>query len=255
MGTTRVRYEVRGTGQDVVVLLHGLNGTAAVWEPVDEVLARIWTGRRVLVDLPGHGGSEWLDCYALGIVAAAVATALREFDEPVNILGHSMGGVVGVALASDWFGLPVRRVVGLGIKTVWSSEELERAASARDRRPRWLKSRAEAEQAYLRSAGIASEGATEALLRQGVTDGPDGYRVTTDPRAPSLAGPWMQQVFGAAQAPIHLVRGAADPMVDLGALLPFDSRVEEIAGAGHNAHLEQPEAVARLIAVGKNDPA
>ena len=107
MGAPHVRYEVRGSGEDVVVLLHGLNGTTAVWESVDAVLARTWPGRRVLVDLPGHGGSEWLDTYALGVVASTVASALREFvrpvrgkagdpfvecDESVDIVGEDAGG-------------------------------------------------------------------------------------------------------------------------------------------------------------------
>ena len=53
------------------------------------------------------------------------------------MLGHSLGGVVGLVLASDGFPVPVHAVIGLGIKVAWSRQELDRAqAAAHDRGPR-----------------------------------------------------------------------------------------------------------------------
>ena len=46
------------------------------------------------------------------------------------MLGHSLGGVVALALGSGRFAVPVQAVIGLGIKVVWADEDLVRAQAA-----------------------------------------------------------------------------------------------------------------------------
>ncbi|AIJ25511.1 alpha/beta hydrolase fold protein [Amycolatopsis methanolica 239] len=78
-------------------------------------------------DLPGHGRSEPLPRYSFGALAAAVAEVVPA-GTTVAVLGHSLGGVVALTLASGWFGVRVSGACGLGMKVRWSDEELARAA-------------------------------------------------------------------------------------------------------------------------------
>ncbi len=104
-----------GAGDPVLLLLHGLGATGEVWDGLVSSLAGRWPGEILVADLPGHGRSAPLARYSFGALTAALAGAL-EPGRPVAVLGHSLGGVVGLALASGWFGVPVPAVCGLGIK-------------------------------------------------------------------------------------------------------------------------------------------
>src|SRR3954471_21756388 len=118
----RLRVRRGGSGDAVVLLLHGLGATGDVWQGVQEQLAD-GTCRWIAPDLPGHGRSEPLERYSFGHLTAALAPLLDR-EEHVVVLGHSLGGVLGLALASGWFGGSVDRVCGLGIRVAWSAAEL-----------------------------------------------------------------------------------------------------------------------------------
>ena len=122
------RVQQGGDGESVLLLLHGLGATGDVWNRLHNVLRRRWPGRWVTPDLPGHGGSGPLPGYSFGHLAAAVARMVPSATRLV-VLGHSLGGVVALALASGWFGVRVSAVGGLGIKVAWTEEELARAGA------------------------------------------------------------------------------------------------------------------------------
>lgn len=92
-----------GAGGDrAVVLLHGYSASVEWWDRVASAL----TGRRVIaIDLVGHGGSEaprGNDSYRVDSQANAVRTALNALDVRHAVLvGHSMGGLVALALAEQ----------------------------------------------------------------------------------------------------------------------------------------------------------
>jgi pimeloyl-ACP methyl ester carboxylesterase len=248
VGAPEVWTEVRGEGDPALVMLHGLNATSTVWDPVDAQLAQRWSGRRVLVDLPGHGRSAPLAEYSFGGVAAAVARALHGERSPVVVAGHSMGGVVAMALASGWFGLAVDRVVAIGVKVEWSEEDLRAVEQARTREPRWFDTREEAVQRFLRLAGIPSEPPpVETLALSGIARDGDRFRPAADPRGASIGAPDMPGLTAAACAPVRLACGERDPMVSVEQLRRFDRDAVELPRAGHNAQLDVPERVAALI--------
>lgn len=81
-----------------VVLLHGLFGQGRNWTQFAKALAP--RHRVLLVDLPDHGRSAWTESFDLLGVADQVAAAIRAGGEdPVALLGHSLGGKVAMVLA------------------------------------------------------------------------------------------------------------------------------------------------------------
>ena len=90
-----------GSGDDLLVLLHGLGATADIWLPLLAARPAQWQGRILLLDLPGHGSSAALDSYDMPAVAAAVAEVTRHYliaGGCYRVLGHSYGGAVGLEL-------------------------------------------------------------------------------------------------------------------------------------------------------------
>ena len=237
-----------GQGPGLLLLLHGLGATADVWTPLAPVLADSWPGRWTAVDLPGHGGSPPLPHHvSFGALAAAVADALPA-DEPVVVLGHSLGGVVGLALASGWFGVRVASVVGLGIKAVWSPDELARAAALAARPVSWCDTRAEAAARHLRVSGLAGLcGPDDDLVSAGLREQDGRWRLALDPRSFGVGAPDLPGLVAAARAPVVLARGEHDAMVTTEQLADVVPGPVVLPGCGHNAHVERPELVAQLL--------
>jgi pimeloyl-ACP methyl ester carboxylesterase len=255
MSRERLWTEVRGAGDPLLVLLHGLFATAGVWEPLDSILATSWPGRRLLIDLPGHGRSNALPEYSFGVVAAEVARAIGPIARPTLIVGHSMGGVVALTLATGWFGVPVAGAIAIGVKLDWSTDELAAAERARDRPAKWYDSREEAEERFMRLAGLPPETASEPnLLAGGIATAGERFRVAADPRVASIGPPPMAGLAAVAAAPVRLAAGELDRMVSVDQLRKFDPEAVEIGGSGHNAHIENATALAALISAVEQRP-
>jgi len=245
--TDRLRVVGGGAGQPLLLLLHGLGATAHAWEGWRPFLDERWPGRWLAADLPGHGGSVPLARYSFGSLAAAVADLVADEDETV-VVGHSLGGVVGLALGSGWFGVPVQAVVGLGIKVTWTADELERARALANRPVQEFGSRADAAARYLRVSGLAGlvdPGA--AGVDAGLKEQAGRWRLALDPRAFGVGAPDMPGLLAACRASVILARGEADPMVSAEDLEALQPGAVTLPGLGHNAHVENPPAVLRLL--------
>ncbi|MFF9108657.1 alpha/beta fold hydrolase [Streptomyces sp. NPDC014805] len=97
----RLAYEVTGPAQGPpVVLLHALGEDAGSWR---EVARRLASERRVYaVELRGHGRSAWPGTYSLELLASDVLGVLDALGlAVVDLVGHSLGGVVAYLLAQD----------------------------------------------------------------------------------------------------------------------------------------------------------
>ena len=100
-----MHIKVMGQGPDLV-MLHGWSMHSAVWHDLAENLAKTFTLH--LVDLPGHGQSEWQDdALDLDILLNNLAKALPEI---AYWLGWSLGGLVSLAFA-DLFPQRVKKIV------------------------------------------------------------------------------------------------------------------------------------------------
>ncbi|MFC9331381.1 alpha/beta fold hydrolase [Kitasatospora sp. NPDC057015] len=110
LGDVRLAHRVSGDPADrPLVLLHALGADAADWECVRPVFER---RRRVYaLDLRGHGRSAHPGAYSLELMRDDVLAFLAALGpEPVDLVGHSTGGVVAYLVAAQRPEL-VRRLV------------------------------------------------------------------------------------------------------------------------------------------------
>ena len=105
--------ECPGARQRPVVLLPGTGLTASDWDVVASDLARDRTV--CAVDLRGHGQSDWPGTYSIELMADDVLALLPQLGADVDLVGHSLGGLVAcrVAAASSGVHALVLEDVGL----------------------------------------------------------------------------------------------------------------------------------------------
>ncbi|RKS72786.1 alpha/beta hydrolase family protein [Motilibacter peucedani] len=104
--TWRTRAE---SPRRTVVLLPATAETADDWDVVAAALVDTRTVHAV--DLRGHGGSDWPGTYSVRLLAADVAALLPRLSaEPVDLVAHSLGGLVALAATASRPEL-VRRLV------------------------------------------------------------------------------------------------------------------------------------------------
>lgn len=85
-----------GSSGPRIVFCHGLFGQGRNWNNIARSLSDSY--RVTAVDLPNHGRSPWTDRVDYAEMADQVA-GLIVADDPVALVGHSMGGKVAMALA------------------------------------------------------------------------------------------------------------------------------------------------------------
>ena len=108
-----------GRGRTPLLLVHGISCCIRTWEPFLRVLALREDAPPVIVpDLPAHGRSRKPDRYLdMDGFAEWITQLLRQLEIPIaDVMGHSMGGQVAIALAQRHPEL-VRRLVLLGPTT------------------------------------------------------------------------------------------------------------------------------------------
>lgn len=240
---------VRGGSGDgpLLVLLHGIGGNSGAWSGLLPLLS----GRRwIAVDLPGHGRSPALPSYSYVGYAEAVAAALPYADD-VAVLGHSFGGAVGLALAAV---RPVRVVITVGMRAIWPAEFTASLDSLAVKPVRTFASRAEAATFLLRINGLGDFlDADSEFVERGIVGGESGWRLAQDPRSFGSGEPPFDALFGgavSADTAVTVSHGERDPMVAVGDYDEYATHgltVVVLPGLGHNAHVEDPPAVAGLL--------
>ena len=94
----KVTFSDTGKGR-VVVLLHGFLGSHQIWEQTTTQLSKSY--RVIAIDLPGHGNT---DCFGYVHTMDLIAKCVKAVMDSLRlkkyvIIGHSMGGYVGLAYA------------------------------------------------------------------------------------------------------------------------------------------------------------
>ncbi|HEY5890598.1 MAG TPA: alpha/beta hydrolase [Acidimicrobiia bacterium] len=100
MANIDLAYDDAGDGGQTFLLIHGAFGRRSDYVRQIEYFSP--TSRVIAVDLRGHGDSDAPESgYSISQFAEDVATLANGLDlEKVNVVGHSMGGVIAVELGS-----------------------------------------------------------------------------------------------------------------------------------------------------------
>jgi 3-oxoadipate enol-lactonase len=118
LNPVQLYYEEHGQGTPVV-LLHGFPLDHTIWEPLLPVLKE--HARIILPDLRGHGHSPITDgTYSMRLMAADTVALLDKLQiDKAIVVGHSMGGYVGLAFAHAY----PNRLAGLGLITTQAASD------------------------------------------------------------------------------------------------------------------------------------
>jgi 2-succinyl-6-hydroxy-2,4-cyclohexadiene-1-carboxylate synthase len=233
-----------------LVFLHGFTNTGASWEPVAAALPERYRPRTP--DIRGHGAASDLRPVSLTAVIGDVAALAGAGCE---VAGYSMGGRLALHAA---FALPgrVQRLVLIGASPGLADpgERLERRAAddalADEVEGMTIEQFAER---WARTPVLAGQppAVLAAVTTQRLQNTPAGL-------AAALRGlgtgalPSLWDRLGELAIPVELVVGERDAKFRataerMAAALP-DARVHVVRGAGHAVHLEDPLAVAGVIA-------
>ena len=240
--------EITDGGADLLVLLHGLGATGDVWSPFREARPEWFRGRILIPDLPGHGGSSRLDDYSIPNVAQAVAEMLRSKAQRTQhcvILGHSFGGVVAVELANSRWDVAPRHVLGLGIKTLWTEDDLAFMARVAAKPSKTFASRTRPRPGFARPRGWPAWSRRAVIARRrGVVREDDGeWGLALDPKVNAVSEPMISQRIADAECPVSLAYGEGDRMIDAKDTRRHDPAAEALAGGGHNIMVTHPDVV------------
>jgi pimeloyl-ACP methyl ester carboxylesterase len=253
----RVRFHRSGEGP-VLVLLHGIAGTAETWAPVAAGLAGSHTV--IAPDLLGHGASaKPRGDYSLGAYASGVRDLLVALGhERATVVGHSLGGGIAMQFAYQ-FPDRVERLAlissgGLGREvhpilraSTLPGSELVLALLGGG----WLRATGGAVAATLGRLGLRA-GEDLAGVAAGIASLGDaaarGAFVQTARAAIDTGGQRVSatdRLYLAAHLPTLIVWGERDPIIPAAhgeaahAAIP-GSRIEVFPGAGHFPHREDP---------------
>lgn len=251
-----------------VVFLHATGFSRGCWRPMAEQLADLC--RPVAVDLRGHGGSEASGApYIWSSLADDVAALIAQrWQEPLFIVGHSVGGATAVEIVAR-YDLPVEQLVlfepvlreavavapdrspepsamsplverTLGRRAVWS-DRAEAAAYLRERAPysSWNDAVYEG---WAETGFIEIDGDTHLSCSPEVeasvfveTTGSSAYSLLPDVDCPT----WIVRATGDRGMPSTCPPSALDRLSDGTEFI--------VEGSGHFLPLERPDLVVSAL--------
>jgi pimeloyl-ACP methyl ester carboxylesterase len=251
-----------------VICVHGLTRTGRDFDALAAALAE--RGRRVLCpDMPGRGASDRLpdpSLYRNDIYACACAHLVATLgDAPIDWIGTSMGGIIGMILAATP-NAPIRRLVINDVGPFIPAAALARIGEYLGRA--WTFPDLAAAEAHMRKAyapfGALTDAQWRHLTETSLHPMPGGgFRLHYDP---AIAEPFRKPpqdvefwpVWEQIATPTLVLRGAESDL-----LLPETAtrmaakpgvRVETIAGCGHAPALLDATQIA-LVTAFLEDPA
>ncbi len=238
----------REEGEGVpVVLLHGFPLDHSIWLPVVRLLAD--RARFILPDLRGYGKSpDGSEIHTMRLLVEDVLLLLDRLNlERVILVGHSMGGYVGLCFSHSY----PNRLAGLGLVASQADADSPERRQARLRTARDVRTKGVDLIAHGMPSTLTSREDIQAQLhdmfhtlrKQSVINSLKGMAERMD------ANPWLDQI----KVPTLVIAGGQDKIIPLRKAQEMVELLNkgwlfEIPEAGHMPMLEEPERVAEGIA-------
>ena len=248
----RFAYEAAGDPDATpLIFLHGIGGAARAWRQQLATFSNRF--RAIAWDMPGYGGSAALASVSI----PALANALQQFivqigaNSPI-LVGHSIGGMI----VQKW---------------LVQSPKLARAVVLAQTSPAFGKADGDWQKSFISARlgpldrGETMKSLAPSLVKELVGDDPDpkGLELASEcmasvPEASyrammlALIGFDQRSTLKAISVPTLLLSGSRDnnapaPMMAKTASYIPSAEYVELAGAGHLANLEQPDAFDRAL--------
>lgn len=264
-GLRRMAYWEWGDAHNprVLVCVHGLARQARDFDMLAQALSEHY--RVVCPDVVGRGQSDWLadpSGYQIPAYVADMVTLLARLDaRTVHWVGTSMGGLIGLALAS-LKGSPITRLVLNDVGPTIQHEALVRIGAYLGQAPRWHTVDEAADYLHTISASFGPHSRAQwlALSRPMLRPDGDGFRLHYDPDlavpfksiTPEIAAAGEAMTWAAYDAidcPTLLLRGADSDLLSPATAAAMTqrgpkARLVEFAGVGHAPTLVAAEQIA-----------
>ena len=234
--------------EGTLVLIHGLGESALCFERL-MVHPRLARWRQLAPDLPGYGKSLWrTEPLSLDEHADDLAEWLdKRVPEPVVLLGHSMGGVIGLLLA-ERLGSRLRAFVNvegnLSLADCGFSSQAARYSQAA-----WVAGGLDEVLERILASDNESLEVSRAYAASIQLADPRAYHRNSDDLVRMSSGLEIAGRLAALEQPLLYVHGIPRGVGErsLGLLEAEGVKTVGIEGAGHWPFLDQTEAVAEAL--------
>jgi pimeloyl-ACP methyl ester carboxylesterase len=242
-----------------LVCVHGLTRNACDFD----VIAAALSDRYYVVcpDLPGRGGSDWLDSalYTPATYLVVLAHLFARLGRQVDYIGTSLGGICGMQIAA-LAGQPIRRMVLNDVGPFIPRAALERIRDYLQVRPPYFAD-VEAVRLYLRRVhapfGKLSDAQWRAMARDSARALPGGGM--TLHYDPAIAAPYgaepmrdmdLWAVWAAIDIPLLTLRGESSDVLPEAvlAVMAHKSATVTVADTGHAPALLDGPTIAAVRA-------
>ena len=233
---------------DVLVCVHGLTRNGRDFDDLARAMSDRY--RVVCPDVVGRGRSDWLRDkmgYGFPTYLADMAALIARLDvETVHWVGTSMGGLIGMLLASQP-GTPIARMVLNDVGPIVTAVSLQRIGPYVGTAPVFAS--LDAAEAYIREVsapfGPLTDEQWKHLTKYAVRPEGKGFAMVYDPAigdafraAPADDDVDLWGVYDAIRCPTLAIRGAESDLLMRDTLMEMSRRgphaeVVEIAGVGH----------------------
>lgn len=222
-----------------LLVAHGLFGSGRNWGVIAKRLA---DERQVIaVDMRNHGYSPWFDTHSYLDQAGDLAAVIESLGQPVDIIGHSMGGKAAMVLALTRPELLRKAIIADIAPVTYSHSQMGPLNAMRGVDLTGIESRSDA---AAQMTGI--EDALKPFLLQSLDLKERRWRLNLDVLAeemPKIIG--FPQLDGSFRGPALFLSGADSAYVrreDRDAIRSrfTNTRFAQIPGAGHWLHAEKP---------------
>jgi esterase len=256
----KLRLSTRQPDAPVCILIHGTADAGFIWDDVVVSLQDLC--RPIVIDLRGHGDSQWVADHDYS-PAAHVADIERVIEalaiDRYVLIGHSLGGQISIHLAAR----RPREAIGMLIADFGpetNADARERARLHLKESLRRYRSIAEYQQKLFENRPLISANAAEWLARESLRACPEGgFELKVDP---AMAEPDSHDIDAENRylwaglrrlaCPVLVVRGAGSatfPRViaeRMRQIIP-NGRLEVVPAAGHALMVDNPAGFAQVV--------